>query len=393
MNLTINPLSFLTKTIFLLWIISIPLKNSLYQLSVIALSLLFFADLYFTSSIETLKNIFKTYKDIIIAFGLIIVTMTVSNAFGIQAEKAWYLEAMFILRYGLIFFILIYFYYKDYISLKIILLMILISLGLQAIDGLYQHFYDIDFISGQKVSNGNWLTGAVFYYNPFGMLMSIGASITITLLIYHVRFKLNPLHISLLILFAFIFIYVLLYSLSRASWVSFAVYILCLSVFNYQKLNLKIIGILCLLFALILVLATNDQSIITRFHQLLQGDSSDRFYIWEHSINAFLKNPLLGYGLNSFEQAVGIHYRAAHNSILEILVFVGIIGFSAFSYMLYLLLREVYFRKNAIGFSFFISLLAISQFDNSVTGSKIFLSVLLLCAFFILSGRKVHTLK
>lgn len=394
MNLSYSQISsFLIKIILLIWIVSIPFKNSIYQISVVLLPLLFFADVYFTRGIATLKNIFRTYKDVTIAFGVIVVSMTLSNALGIQAEKAWYLELMFVLRYGLIFFVLIYFYFKDYFSLKLLVLMILGSLGLQGIDGLYQHFYGIDFISGHQVSDGAWLTGAVFYYNPFGMLMSIGACITISLLIYHDRFKLSILQIGLLIIFTFIFIYDLLYSLSRASWVSFAVFVFCISVLNYKKFNFKIISALFLILALAILFVINDESILARFHQLLQGDSSDRYYIWENSIKAFLQSPLLGYGLNSFKQVVTVKYSATHNSILELLLFVGLVGFVAFSYMLYLLVREVYQHKDTIGFSFFISLLVISQFDTSVTGSKIFLSILTICAFYILARRKYLVFK
>lgn len=385
--------SFLTKIILLVWIVSIPFKNSIYQISIVVLPLLFFADLYFTHSIMILKNIFRTYKDVTIAFGIIVVSMTLSNVFGIQAEKAWYLELMFIARYGLIFFVLIYFYYKDYFSLKLLVLMILGSLTLQGVDGLYQHFYGIDFISGHQVIDGAWLTGAVFYYNPFGMLMSIGACITISLLIYHDRFKLSILQMGLLTIFTFIFIYDLLYSLSRASWVSFAVFVLCISALNYKKFNLKIIITLLLVLALIILFVTNDGSILARFNQLLQGDSSDRYYIWENSIKAFLQSPLFGYGLNSFKQVVTVKYSATHNSILELLLFVGLVGFVAFSYMLYLLIREVYQHKDAIGFSFFTSLLVITQFDTSVTGSKIFLSILTVCAFYILARRIVSSFK
>lgn len=61
--------------------------------------------------------------------------------------------------------------------------------------------------------------------------------------------------------------------------------------------------------------------------------------------------------------------------------------------MLYLLVREVYQHKDAIGFSFFTSLLVITQFDTSVTGSKIFLSILTVCAFYILARRKVSSFK
>lgn len=379
--------SMLVQLVVLIWIVSIPLKNSIYQVSIVLLILLFFVDVYMTKSFSTVKDIFFIYKNIFLSFGLIVLSMSLSNIFGIGAHKAWYLEFMFIIRYGFIVYLLIYFYIKNYINPKMIVLMILASLSLQGIDGLYQHFYDVDFISGHHVLNGAWLTGAVFYYNPFGMLMFIGAGLTIALLINHKRFNLTKLQITLLISLSFIFTYDLLYSLSRASWVAFVIFVGTMTLLHFKQINIKVFLFLCSVLFLIIAFIVNDHDILLRFHQLLQGDSSNRYEIWRNSIHAFLEHPILGYGLNSFKEIVSQEYSATHNTILEILLYMGIVGFMAFTYMLILLLNEIKRIKNTIYFSFFIALLVISQFDNSVISSKIFLSILTLFAFFILSHR------
>lgn len=388
MNTSYNKyMSIFIPIIVLIWIVSIPLKNSIYQASIVVLISLFLIDLYVTKSFSTLKNIFFIYKNIFLSFGLIVLSMTVSNIFGIGAHKAWYLEFMFIIRYGFIVYILIYFYLKNYIHPKMIVLMILASLSLQGIDGLYQHFYGVDFINGHQVVNGAWLTGAVFYYNPFGMLMFIGGGLTIALLINHQKFDLTKLQIMLLILLSFIFTYDLLYSLSRASWVSFGIFIMTMAILHYHQINTRVLLFLGLLLFLVVAFILNDHDILTRFHQLLQGDSSNRYDIWKNSIQAFLERPILGYGLNSFKEIVSQEYSATHNNILEVLLYMGIVGSMTFGYMLLLLFQEVKRIKNTIYFSFFTSLLVIAQFDNSVISSKIFLSILTLFAFLILSHR------
>lgn len=379
--------SSVVKIILFIWIVSIPLKNTIYQVSIVALILLFFVDLYRTKSFSIMKNIFLSYKHIFLSFGLIILSMTLSNTFGIGAPKAWYLQFMFIIRYGFIFYILIYFYAKNYITPKIIILMILASLSLQGVDGLYQHFYDIDFINGHQVSNGAWLTGAVFYYNPFGMLMAIGGGLTISLLIEHKQFNLTKFQIALLIVLSLMFTYDLLYSLSRASWVFFGIFISTMAILHYHRIDTKIFLFSCLLLLLIIIFVSNDHDIFVRFQQLLQGDSSNRYDIWKNSIQAFLERPILGYGLNSFKEVVSQEYSATHNNILEILLYMGILGFITFSFMLLLLFKEIKRTKNATYLSFYIALMAISQFDYSITSSKIFLSVLTLFAFLILSHK------
>lgn len=356
-------------------------------MSVVILILLFFTDLLLTKSFTLLKNLVTTYKNIFLSFIFIIFSISCSNALGIHAEKAWYLEFVFIVRYGLIFFILLYSYSKGYISQELLLYMILISLTLQSIDGLYQHFFGVDFLRGHQVIDGSWLTGAVFYYNPFGMLMAIGAGITISLLVEYKKFKITTAQILLLFSLLSIFIYDLLYSLSRASWISFAVFVILMTIFNYKKLNMRTIFALCLLLLFTIIFIAYDHNILARFNQLLQGDSSNRYEIWSHSISAFLERPLLGYGLNSFKTVISQEYSATHNSILEILLYLGLLGFIAFSNMLILVLREILLTKNFINLSFFVSLLILSQFDASVTNSKIFLSILTIFAFFIFAHK------
>lgn len=379
--------SILVQLIVLIWILSIPLKNSIYQISVGILILLFFVDVYITKSLSTAKNILTIHQNIFLSFGLIVLSMSISNLFGIGAPKAWYLECMFIIRYGFIAYLLLYFYLKDYINPKRIVLMVLASLALQGVDGLYQHFYNVDFISGHEISNGAWLTGAVFYYNPFGMFMSIGASLTIALLINYEKFNLTKLHMTFLMVLSFIFTYDLLYSLSRASWVSFGIFVGTIALLHFKQINTKVFLFLCSMLVLIVAFIVNDHDILLRFHQLLQGDSSNRYEIWGNSIRAFLDHPIVGYGLNSFKEIVSHEYSATHNTVLEILLYMGIVGFMAFTYLLILLFNEIKRIKNTIYFSFFISLLVISQFDNSVISSKIFLSILTVFSFFILSHK------
>lgn len=388
-SLKIN-LPFLYRFFLFVWILFIPMKNSVYQISIVLLIALFLFDIAQKKNYASFIDVLNVYKDIMIGFCLILVSMSISNYLGVQAPKAWYLEGMFILRYGFIGIILIYGYYKNYINQKIILLMILFSLTLHGINGLYQHIFDIDFISGHRITDGTWLSGAVFYYNPFGMLMGLGAAITLSLLIYCRKEVLSRFQHLFLFIVLSLFLYTLLFSLSRAAWVAFGVFTVSIMAFDYKKLNKTLLFMLVLLFcSLAVVMIYNETSILLRVKQLLEGDSSNRYEIWKATFEAFLQHPYFGYGLNSFKEVVlnQSQYNGVHNSLLEILLFLGLFGLSAFSVMLFLVLREIYRQKKLQYFSFLLFFLSISQFDHSLFSSKIFLSILTLFFFFLFSQR------
>lgn len=384
----LNSLSLAYKFLLFIWIVTIPMKNSIYQISIALIITLFLAELLKKENYYLFRQLLGTYKDILIGFILIICSMTVSNFLGIQANKIWHIEAMFILRYCFLFFILLYCYAKAYVSTTHLLAMIFFSLALQGIDGLYQHFFDIDFLSGNTIANGVWLTGAVFYYNPFGLLMSIGASLCITFLLYS-RDTFSRWQIILLFAFLSLFLYTLVFSLSRSSWVSFIVFTIGLLTLNSKKFSLKYAWVFILLGGLLILLVLNEVDVLHRIQQLLHGNSSHRKEIWKATIEAFLQRPYFGYGLNSYKQVVisESEFNGVHNSLLEILLFLGTFGFLMFSLLILLILREIYRQKSALFFAFFSMFLVASQFDHSVISSKIFLSILTLFAFFVFHNR------
>lgn len=374
--------------LFFMWILTIPMKNSVYQISVALIILAFLSELVNQKNYQTFRTVIKPHKDILLGFSLIIASMTLSNILGIQATKIWHIEAMYILRYGVVFFILLYCYTKHHITQFQLATMIFFSLVIQGFDGLYQHFFNIDFLSDNRITDGIWLTGSVFYYNPFGLLMCIGAGLCIAFFLYY-RQTLAKWQIILLLSFLSLFLYTLLFSLSRSSWVSFLVFAFSIAAFNIKHLNFKVLWIFMIMGGGILFLIFNDPDIFHRLLQLIHGNSSHRKEIWLATIDAFLQKPYFGYGLNSYKQIVisQSEYNGTHNSLLEILLFLGIFGFIAFSTLLFFITREIYRQRSALYFSFFLAFLVASQFDHSVISSKIFLSILTLFAFFIFAHR------
>ncbi len=68
------------------------------------------------------------------------------------------------------------------------------------------------------------------------------------------------------------------------------------------------------------------------------GDLGNRLRIWKAGMEAFTKQPVMGYGTARFKQAVaprlGAASQVAHNSYLSVLVEQGIVGFLLYATML-----------------------------------------------------------
>lgn len=384
------------KFLLFIWILFIPMKDSIYQIAITLLLCIFLLELSYRNNRIILRALISQYKDTAFALVFIIASMSVSNILGIHAPKAWHLETMYLLRYGLIFFILLYGYSKNYFSLFTLTMMIVVSLSLQTFDGLYQHFFNIDFLRGTVVEDGEWLTGAVFYYNPFGMIMGLGAGIILTLLINNYKQTIIPstLGIAGLLFLLCSFLYTMLFSLSRASWIAFIAFVATLIVLNYKHISKKFLLGFCIITLCIVLFALIDASLLHRITQLLQGDSSNRYDIWRSTLKAFNQSPYFGYGLDCFKFAVPSQsqFNGVHNSLLEILLCLGIVGLCVFSYALFLSLREIYRQKASHYFAFFMFLMVVSQFDHSIISSKIFLSILTLFTFFVFSHRQTTKL-
>ncbi|MDX9815026.1 MAG: hypothetical protein RBS91_10245, partial [Sulfurimonadaceae bacterium] len=208
----------LLNLLLLIWILSIPFKNSIYQLSTVLIIIFFLIYIIKNRDFIHLKNIILKFKDLVIVFLLIILSMTISNFLNNVSETdAWKIELSFIYRYAFIFFIFIFFYSKNFFSKKQIFVYILISLSIQSFDGLFQSIYGNDVFSQNKGSITQGLTGATYNRNIFALFMGIG--VLLSFLSIKKIYLYTKTNIFLFILFS-LFIYNTLFSYSRAVWVS-----------------------------------------------------------------------------------------------------------------------------------------------------------------------------
>jgi O-antigen ligase len=369
--------------IFLIWIISVPFKNSIYQSSTILLILFFLIYLIKHRDFLYFKELISKYKSVWYSVFLILISMALSNIINDVNMDSWKALFAYIYRYVLIFIILLYFYSKEIFTKKILYMFLLFSLGIQSFDGLYQSILGYDFFKHNLGNLHQGLSGATFSRNIFALIMGLG----VLLCIFAIKVKNSNRTNFVMILWSFIFIFCTLFSYSRAVWVA-----LFLSVFFYFLINLKSIKISYILYVIgivsVVVLAfIYIDSLQNRLDLLLKGNSSHRDKIWSYSISLIEQKPIFGWGLDTWSLIGLKKYTNVHNSILEILLYLGIFGFISFTYLFLIILKEINYQKNFRAFSVLIYLVVVSFFDQDIFTGKIYLSFFTILMFFIFVNR------
>ncbi|MFA9374255.1 MAG: O-antigen ligase family protein [Poseidonibacter sp.] len=372
---------YLFNILLLIWCMSIPFKNAVYQSSTALIIIFFLIYLIKNKDYKYFKELSFKFKDLVLGFSLIILSMTVSNFINdVSKTDAWRIELMFILRYAFIFIILLYFYSKHFFNKKTLFIFVFSSLFIQSFDGVYQSILGYDFFKHNIGDLNRGLTAATFNRNSFGLFMGIALIISLIYLskITKVNIKLFFFFLSMLM-----FAYTTLFSYSRAVWVALFLSLLISLIINFKSLKFKhMIFCISVTFTIILIFQNID-SLSNRFDTLLAGNSSHRDIIWLKAIELIQLKPFFGFGLDTW-QIYGLkQFAGLHNSILEILLFTGLFGLLAFFIMLFLVLKTIYIKKEWDLLLILNYLFVVSQFDQSIFKGKTFLCVITIFMFYV----------
>ena len=381
-------------TLFI-WIFSIPLKNSIYQISTILLIILFLTHYFYYKQKDVLLEILTTYKKLFIVFLLFIGSMALSSFFGIS-EKSVFIDIFkYFIRYLFILVILFYFYKQTFFSKKWLLTVIFIVLCINSLDGIYQYITGYDFILHKSPDMPSYLlTGAVYHHNPFGLFMAIGGIMSLTLFFdknNHTIFKYDKVIYFITLL---MFLFTLFHSQSRAAWVMFGIYFIAYMFLYIKKngINKKLFATLTSLLIVSVVLFLSDDNLLHRLTLLLQGNSSGRStQIWPFTIDKIINSPIFGYGIDTYKVLASSGsarwHDGVHNLSLELLLYTGIVGFSILYYLVWVSLKESFITHNIIYFILLLSYVILLQFDASLIDSKVHLNIFIVMLFFIYSVR------
>ncbi|MBC7474220.1 MAG: O-antigen ligase family protein, partial [Candidatus Sericytochromatia bacterium] len=181
------------------------------------------------------------------------------------------------------------------------------------------------------------------FANEFGEIIQSILIFISTYLIF-MKKELNLKNKFLLKSTLFISILALIINFTRASWIAYIFYLICIFFISKPKIKTKalIIGIVSIfvLSVYYINLETNILSVvpildrISELSDLSDSSAGSRLETWEISYNLFLNKPLIGNGL-------GVA-TVTHNVPLQLLAETGIIGFLGFYFLMFYLLHKFY---------------------------------------------------
>lgn len=369
-------LSAAVKLIVFIFILFIPLKDSVYEITNGLIGILF--------CYLMIKNKDKDFlignTHAVLIFCLIFLSMTLSNLVGDAGLYGWEKQVQFFYRYALLYFALLYFLKKGYVSIHFLFRALLFSLGIQAFSGIYQYLQGLDALDG-----GGRLTAGVFNPNPFGFLMMVGALFIIGVLNPR-RFK-KKYTWELILFFTLLcmFLFCLLYSGSRSSWLGFACGILFFSVARFKHWNGYVkIFFIAILLAMPVLLLSND--FFVKRVTAVSINYGYRPECWKGAMVFIADAPVWGHGIRDdmvFHRLKRGPLTSPHNSYIEIIVYLGFVGFLAYGYLIFITFRCAFILSGTtpVYLSVLAGIAASAFFDHSFIASQILLSVCcLLCA-------------
>jgi len=275
-------------------------------------------------------------------------------------------------------------------QIKIILLVMIASVFLLSIDGIYQRIAGIDFVRGRSLGTTDYgdlaVSGAFHHYNDFAAFLGVMIFITIGFLGYVKKFWQK---LPLLSVFLLTSVNVIL-TLSRGAWISLLIVYLFLIIFIRNKKN-KLLS--ALLLASFIGVIFSFPSLKERFLLIVKdGGDADRFKVWKVALTMFSESPLFGKGLglfmSHFSKYINLSIQYAHNCYLQILAETGLLGFVSFIWFLGEIVSRGYkkLRKkpDSLLFGLFFGLMVFlihSFFDTQLFSVRLSLLFWLLASF------------
>ncbi|ANE36355.1 putative membrane protein, O antigen ligase family [Campylobacter iguaniorum] len=371
-----NPQILIFKFFLFIWIMSIPFKNSIYQISFVILNLFFITHLLYTKNFNSIKDILYKTRFLTIAFIGIFLSMIISNLLNLQyiSTKSWSYIFLFIFRYGTIFLALAYFYKLEYFSKKEIIYFIFSGLILLALTSIFYIIKDPEMTRG--------LSGSLGSRTGFGLFMGLG------LVLSFIVIK----HKILMPALTIFFIFFTIFSFARSSWVASTVAIAAFILLNLKTIRKKDILFLITLSALILILYFGFESFQQRFATLMEGNSTHRFFIWSYCVDMIMQNPIFGYGMDVFRNLpnspalLSPDWNSTHNMILESLLYTGLFGAIFCFWLVSITFFKTLKTKNYQLFAIFTYIFVVSQFDFGAYMSKELLSFIVIFTFLAYSS-------
>ena len=341
--------------------VSEPLSRNLVRMlfTIFIINIFFKRDLFFYIK----QNIIIKYKKIIMLMSAFIIWMVISSIYGghlLSEENS--LTYWFFFSYNMFFFIVIAFFIKNENQLYTILMFIASSLML---DNLYirlQFSYGI--LRPDTFLHGSFMQGSIIYI--------ILLPVILTLLLNKNKYLSNMQYTILWCIFVMSII-AFIFMNTRGAWLSLMIvlpFILFYYIRDIKKLLTLALGISILTNIFLITFPGTLNRIETIINFESEQSVTERFLIWQSSINMIKDNPIMGVGLGNYKDKyqneyimpeAKEHYQMhAHNTYLHFWAETGLPGLclfcAIFGYTLHWSWRH---RQYVFGMILFSSTLAI----------------------------------
>ena len=181
----------------------------------------------------------------------------------------------------------------------------------------------------------------------------------------------------------------MLFTGSRGALISFVLGLGILSFFEMRERGTrKRVLVMIVIFTIMALIALSymPQELLVRFStenifglDEYERGVHNRYTIWLHAFELFVKSPIIGYGSGNFFSAIDTVYKecASHNMYILILIEEGVIGLSMFGYGLLKIFRQLYIKRLYTQLAMFASVCVMAMTLDSITYKYFWISLIM----------------
>ena len=338
---------------FIFMVVSLPFDGAMFHFSSF---LLFVTALLSLSSYKwvAVRQSVEKFKAIHWTFLAIVLLMCLSNLLNQQGLEAWDTTVKFAIRYWLMLAALLYLLDQKLLTLRFIFFALLCSVAMQILPFL------------PLIWSGDIFETRFHGFTSNPNVMGLYAGLGIMIGVYLAADKNSGMPIlRLLIALAFVLLSgaALLASGSRAGWVALIGGLACYMVFELRRNAKTIIPMLAFLSFATAYIFTQFSLPKQRLELLLKGYPALRDQVWQNSYKLFIEKPIFGYGLDTRAALLQNHQiYSEHNIFLSVLLALGLVGFAAYCFLLFLICWPCLKKRDAIGLSAMTYLMGVGMF-------------------------------
>ena len=354
--------------------VAFPFDNASFHFTTFLL--LFLAGLALSQTgFQPLLATVKDTKHVQIAFAAIILLMAISNLINGQNFEAWRAFLIFIFRYWLLLIVLLFLNECQLLTIKVLAFATLVSLSVQFLPFLPEIFDGSVFSSRFQGFSSN--------PNILGLYAAIGFLLGAFCIKYDGKYM--PAVLLSGFALAVLSASLLIASGNRGSWVALLGAVIVFAAFEARRNPGTIAAFLAVIAISCFVIFSAFPLPMSRLNLLIDGYPALRDEVWQSALALFREKPMFGYGLETRGiLAEHHHVYSEHNIFLSVLLAMGMVGLTAYIYLLSSICFRALKDQNSIALSLMTLLMGVGMFGFDFYRDQQFMICFIFTIFFII---------